>query len=240
MKDVGFPAGHSGNSNYGSNWSSDLGSSVDASWDNKLDGGDWSNKVDTNNAWGESGGSVGSGSGGGGGSGFGSSNSGSGSSYSKEESVKYIIIEKEQPSPSYSESSYPSSIGFPGSPMSGSPMSGSPFSGASSLPSSLVPGSHEIVDTASYPGAVIHVPLVAPGQPKYCVRCRILSCPTSCERVDSHGCHSCPCAPSRFVTNQLSPSVPQLSLMNVCLHENYIALTNTLLQCYLKVAKLTK
>lgn len=193
-----YLAGISGSDHGVSSWAGGSGQSTDASWNTGFEGNDWAGKVGSGDAWTNSGGGFNSG-----GGGFTSGDSGS--SYDKEEAIKYVIVEKE----TAPEPIYPSSQIFPGSPMGGSP-----FSGASTLPLSLAPGSNEIVDSTSYPGAVVHVPLMAPGQPKYCVRCRILSCPTSCERVDEYGCHSCPCAPSRLVFNT--------SRQTYCLILNYL------------------
>ncbi|XP_052280625.1 uncharacterized protein LOC127878178 [Dreissena polymorpha] len=165
--------------------------STDHEWNAGFEEGSWSDKMDSSSgAWSHSDSS-----------GYGGGSGGSGSG-SNTETIRYVVVEKE---PSYSESIYPGGgMGsmhsmpnpFPDGGMG--PMSHSPFSN-SMLPS-LGPGSNEVIDTNSMHGAVVHVPLVSPGQPKYCVRCRIISCPTSCERVDEYGCHSCPCAPSRFQT----------------------------------------
>lgn len=170
-----------------SGYDSGFGESTDAAWDRGFEGGDWSSKMSSDtSAW---------------------SNSGDGNSFSssgfasggREETVKYVIVEKE-PEPSYSSTPYESG----NSPLSALPNPfpagiSSPFSG-SHVPSALLPGSNHIVDSHSYGENVIHVPLLAPGIPKYCVKCHILSCPGTCERIDEYGCRSCPCAPSRYQT----------------------------------------
>ncbi|XP_045215078.2 uncharacterized protein LOC123565274 [Mercenaria mercenaria] len=175
-----------------SGFGSGSGTSSDAAWDRGFEEGDWSSKMNTDTgAWTNTGGG-----------GFSSAGFGSSSRYSsddREETVKYVIVEKE-PEPSRSNSQYPSGI----RPLSVLPnpfpsgMS-SPFAG-SHMPSAVLPGTNTISDSHSYGANVIYVPLLAPGIPKYCVRCRILSCPETCERIDEYGCRSCPCAPSRYQT----------------------------------------
>lgn len=179
--------GSSSSSSSGSSGSGFGSMSSDAAWDRGFEEGDWSSKMNADSsAWSNSGG----------GGGYSSAGVGS-SSGSKEETVKYVIVEKEP------EPQIPSYTGG-GGPISALP---NPFSrgmsspfGSMNMPSSLLPGSNNIVDSHLYGSNVIHVPLLAPGIPKYCVRCKILSCPGTCERTDEYGCKSCPCAPSRYQT----------------------------------------
>ena len=196
----------------GSSWSSS-GGSGSSDWDAKFSSNDWSAAVtghqDAFSGSGNSGSSSGmSGFSSGGtelsggnsysGNGFSSgSSSGSGgfsnTGNSHTETVKYVYIEKE-PEPSYSGSVYPDSSLLPGSfPGSGSPFLTPSMMGPGSGPGG--PSSHSMV---SPHGSVAHVPLLAPGVPKYCVRDKILGCPTTCERIDEWGCRSCPCAPGEY------------------------------------------
>ena len=88
-------------------------------------------------------------------------------------------------------------------PMMGPGSMPSSMMGPGSVPSGPMSSSHASISSHS---SVAHVPLLAPGVPKYCVRDRILGCPSTCERVDEWGCRSCPCAPGKissfsFLTN---------------------------------------
>ena len=155
------------------------------------------------------------------GNGF-SSGSSSNTGNSHSETTKYVIIEK-QPEHSYTENIYPDI--HPGNSLLPSvpntvPGSGSPFSvpsnmghgpsgmgsGSSgmgpgsipSFPSGIVSSGSSSYTSSSSNGRIVHVPLLAPGVPKYCVRGRILNCPSTCEKVDEWGCKSCPCAPGKL------------------------------------------
>ena len=81
------------------------------------------------------------------------------------------------------------------SPMMGPGSMPSSMMGPGSVPSGPMSSSHASMSSHS---SVAHVPLLAPGVPKYCVRDRILGCPSTCERVDEWGCRSCPCAPGKI------------------------------------------
>ena len=203
------------------------GGSGSSSWDNSFGTGDWATAVNSEkdafsgssfpgSGFSDSGYSFSSSSGnslsGNGFSSGSSSNSGSGHT----ETTKYVIIEK-QPEPSYTENIYPDihpGISLLPNAPSSFPGSGSPFSAPSrmgpSAPSGMGPGSIPSIPsdsmssgsssytTSSSHGRIVQVPLLAPGVPKYCVRGKILSCPSTCERVDEWGCKSCPCAPGKL------------------------------------------
>ena len=218
----------SGSSGSSSSWTTGSGSSSgggsgSSSWDNSFGTSDWATAVNSEKDAFSSFGVSGSGTSGSGGS-FSSSNGNSfgGNGFSSgtssnsgghSETTKYVIIEK-QPEHTYTENIYPDI--HPGTSSllpSSIPGSGSPFSIPSNMgpgPSGMGPGSIPSFSrasvssgsldytTSSSHGRVVHVPLLAPGIPKYCVRGRILSCPSTCEKMDEWGCKSCPCAPGKY------------------------------------------
>ena len=79
---------------------------------------------------------------------------------------------------------------------------GSPYSSSASVPfgaGSRPGGKPEPFPQIPAGYHVINVPTSSrPGVPDFCVKNRIL-CPQHCHQVDMYGCHSCPCAPGKYV-----------------------------------------